>query len=87
MTIPRTGRRGREWHGQSCGEHIDHAVTVATQCGYDVELLERAEPVAGQCTACGSVEVALVRVAGVRDLSGIGESAEYPTGYGCEVCS
>lgn len=41
----------------------------------------------GMCTACGSVEVILNAVTGVRDLSGIGESAEYPTGYGCEVCS
>lgn len=41
----------------------------------------------GTCTACGAVEVALVRVTGVRDLSGIGESAEYPVGAGCEVCA
>lgn len=41
----------------------------------------------GLCTACGSIEVALVKVTGTRDLSGIGESAEYPTGYGCEVCA
>lgn len=41
----------------------------------------------GMCTACGSVEVALVKVTGTRDLSGIGEHHAYPTGYGCEVCS
>lgn len=41
----------------------------------------------GMCTACGCVEVALVRVTGSQDLSAIGESAEYPVGYGCEVCS
>jgi hypothetical protein len=41
----------------------------------------------GMCTACGSVEVAPDVVTGVRDLSGIGESPECPTGYGCEVCS
>jgi hypothetical protein len=41
----------------------------------------------GMCTACGSVEVALVEATGTRDFSGIGESPEYPTGYGCEVCS
>ena len=41
----------------------------------------------GMCTACGSVEVALDVVTGVWDLSGIGESSEYLTGYGCEVCS
>ena len=41
----------------------------------------------GLCTGCGAVEVALVKATGMRDLSGIGESATYPTGYGCEVCS
>lgn len=41
----------------------------------------------GMCTACGSVEVQLVTVTGARDLSDVGESASYPTGYGCEVCS
>lgn len=41
----------------------------------------------GMCTACGSVEVALNQVTGTRDLSSIGESADYPTGFGCEVCS
>lgn len=44
-------------------------------------------PVYGMCTACGSVEVALDQATGTRDLSAIGESATYPTGYGCEVCS
>ena len=41
----------------------------------------------GLCTACGSVEVALVKVSGTRDLSDIGESPTYRTGYGCEVCA
>lgn len=41
----------------------------------------------GMCTACGSIEVILNEVTGVRDFSDIGESAEYPVGYGCEVCS
>lgn len=41
----------------------------------------------GMCTGCGSVEVALVKATGTRDLSGIGESSEYPTGHGCEVCA
>lgn len=41
----------------------------------------------GLCTQCGSVEVELVKQTGTRDLSSIGESAEYPTGRGCEVCS
>ena len=41
----------------------------------------------GMCTGCGSVEVRLRNPTGTRDLSGIGESATYPTGYGCEVCA
>ena len=42
--------------------------------------------------ACGNGVVpqqaaaALRLMTGIRDLSGIGESTEYPTGYGCEVC-
>lgn len=44
------------------------------------------EPAYGMCTACGSVEVALNQVAGYRDLSDMGESSAYPTGYGCEMC-
>lgn len=46
-----------------------------------------AKHVYGQCRACGAVEVALVAPSGTRDLSDIGESEEYPTGYGCELCS
>lgn len=46
-----------------------------------------AAPSYGLCTACGSVEVLLVKPTGTRDLSRIGESPEYPTGYGCEVCA
>ena len=42
---------------------------------------------AGMCTACGSVEVELNQATGTRDMSAIGESDRYPTGYGCEVCS
>lgn len=45
------------------------------------------EPIGGMCTACGSVEVILNNPTGVRDMSDIGESDEYLTGYGCEVCS
>lgn len=41
----------------------------------------------GACTACGSVEVVLDEATGTRDLSDIGESAAYPTGHGCELCS
>lgn len=41
----------------------------------------------GMCTGCGAAEVALNEPTGTRDLSSIGESANYPTGYGCEVCA
>ncbi len=44
-------------------------------------------PTYGMCTHCGAVEVELVHVDGWRDLSDIGESKDYPVGYGCEVCS
>lgn len=46
-----------------------------------------AEPTYGMCTACGAVEVALVKPSGTRDLSAIGEHSAYPTGYGCEGCA
>ena len=45
------------------------------------------DQVVGMCTHCGAIEVYLVKATGVRDFSGIGESANYPTGYGCELCS
>lgn len=41
----------------------------------------------GACLSCGSIEVALDRVTGHRDLSDMGESPTYPVGYGCVVCS
>lgn len=41
----------------------------------------------GMCTACGAIEVALLGATGSRDYSEIGESSQYPTGYGCEMCS
>jgi hypothetical protein len=41
----------------------------------------------GMCAACGAIEVALVAVTGTKDFSAIGERADYPTGYGCELCS
>jgi len=57
-------------------------------CEYEALQEEDAtEPTYGMCTACGSVEVALIKVTGTRDLSSIGEHSAYPTGYGCEVCS
>lgn len=34
-----------------------------------------------------TIEVNLIEPTGTRDYSGIGESANYPTGYGCEACS
>lgn len=46
-----------------------------------------ATPVYGMCTACKAIEVALNEQQGTRDFSDIGESAHYPTGYGCELCS
>ena len=49
--------------------------------------LDEVPVVYGMCVACRSVEVALVRVTGTRDLSDIGESDTYPIGYGCEVCA
>ena len=60
-------------------------------CGVNVDPWEHDCPTRpartyGMCTGCGAVEVALNNVTGTRDLSGIGESANYPTGYGCEVC-
>ena len=41
----------------------------------------------GMCRACRSIEVRLDGPVEPRDFSQIGESAEYPTGYGCELCS
>lgn len=29
------GPRGREWHGASCEDHIDFALRIARQSGYD----------------------------------------------------
>lgn len=41
----------------------------------------------GMCLGCRSIEVALNKPTGTRDLSDIGESDTYQTGYGCEVCA
>ena len=41
----------------------------------------------GMCTACGAIEANLVEATGSRNLSHIGESDAYPTGYGCEFCA
>lgn len=48
---------------------------------------DQSEPVYGSCTHCGSVEVRLFQPHGFRDLSYMGESHDYPIGYGCEVCA
>lgn len=48
---------------------------------------ESTEQVYGMCTHCGAVEVLLMQPYGFRDLSSIGESPDYPVGYGCEVCA
>lgn len=47
---------------------------------------EISAPTYGLCGCCGAVEVALDKATGTRDLSDVGESATYPTGYGCELC-
>jgi len=44
------------------------------------------EPIYGKCRACGAVETRLDHADGTTDLSAIGESDKYPTGYGCELC-
>lgn len=49
-------------------------------------MTEQSQPTWGLCTRCGGLEVALTKATGIRDFSRIGESAEYPTGYGCELC-
>ena len=46
-----------------------------------------ADAIYGMCTACGAIEVALLAATGTRDYSAMGESDEYPTDYGCEMCS
>jgi hypothetical protein len=45
------------------------------------------DPVYGQCTHCGAVEVELAEVTGYRDFSPLGEPDRYPVGYGCELCA
>ena len=63
-------------------ERVNRMICKADDARYRAEH----RTVYGKCTACGSVEVALDAVSGTTDLSSIGESATYPTGYGCEVC-
>ena len=60
---------------------------MSTPSDRDVRNAWHANAVYGMCTACGAIEVALLAASGARDYSAIGESAEYPIGYGCEMCS
>lgn len=93
----RAGKHGNcdetSWNEQTdqpdaCPCHLDgHPDRALYDVIRDVTVAARREPTYGLCTACGSVEVALNRATGIRDLSGIGESATYPTGHGCEVCA
>lgn len=46
----------------------------------------RPAPVYGMCRACRCVWVRLHTADGTVNLSHMGKSAAYPTGYGCEVC-
>lgn len=71
-------RRRRAEHA----ERVNRMICKADDARYRIEY----RTVAGKCTACGSVEVLLDAVTGTTDLSSIGESATYPTGYGCQVC-
>lgn len=66
---------------------VDASILELVPDRHCVTPLTTTEPVYGLCTACRSVEVRLNNATGTRDLSNIGESASYPTGYGCEVCS
>ena len=64
-------------------ERVNRMINAADDAAYR----DNHRTVTGKCTACGSVEVLLDAVAGTTDLSSIGESATYPTGYGCEACA
>ena len=68
------------------GLHADCCGTIEGEGG-SVTTTNAEVRVYGMCAACGSVEVALDSPTGTRDFSMIGEPAEYPVGYGCEVCS
>lgn len=55
-----------------------------------IEVLAGGEPeqpaIYGKCTACGAIETKLNQKTHTIDYSNIGESAEYPAGFGCELC-
>lgn len=85
----------------ACPEHLDKQPvgnpvkphpSNRDDCGGDCGVCDVcqagvSEPVSGLCLSCGAVEVYLNRATGTRNLSGMGESANYPTGHGCEVCA
>lgn len=50
-------------------------------------VLDEKTRISGMCTKCGAIETYLTAVTGTRDFSAIGEAADYPTGYGCELCA
>jgi hypothetical protein len=68
-------------------DRTDRAKVTDALDAIDGALTNNIRPVYGMCTACGSVEVELMSATGQRDLSHMGESPNYPTGYGCEVCA
>lgn len=93
MSAPRSGRYDPErpecWCAlidppliTACPTH-GSPVSPSTQRGVDAD----APITYGLCLHCQSIEVALNKATGVRDLSCIGESDTYPTGYGCELCA
>lgn len=79
--------------GTGTEEYAEKAEAWSDEHGHDCALHtcwrteKAAAPVSGMCTHCGAIEVTLVKATGVRDFSAIGESSQYPTGYGCELCS
>lgn len=68
--------------------HVDRdpALPLFNYSGHVVER-GQSDPVHGKCRACGAVETRLDHPDGTVDLSDIGESATYPSDYGCELCS
>ncbi len=44
------------------------------------------ESVYGKCLSCGAIEAKLNKQTTTLDYSSIGESSQYPAGYGCEFC-
>ena len=71
------------------GESYDVAYRKGNLHFHEADEIEPAAPpkVSGLCTACGALETYLNKQTGTRDFSNIGESAEYPTGHGCELCA